>query len=189
MNLLSPIATTVSTICVFCSASNAIDAHYLDMGEQVGSLIASKGYRLVYGGGNCGIMGAVARGALKKNGHVIGVFPKILKGLEEENNQLTEFITVLDMHTRKQTMFDLADAFIILPGGFGTLDETFEVITWKQLHTHQKPIIFYNYQEYWNLWIELSEHIIGKQFAHSRTRTLYQVESDIEKVFSYFCAH
>ena len=129
------------SLCVFCGASNGVGEDYINVAKDVGKLIAQKGYHMVFGAGDCGLMGASANAALENGGTVTGVFPRVLDGLEKEHMNLTELITVDDMHTRKMTMFNKSDAFVILPGGFGTMDETFEVITWKQLHTHDKPIV------------------------------------------------
>jgi uncharacterized protein (TIGR00730 family) len=175
--------TEVKSVCVFCGASNGIAKHFLEEGKRFGGALADKGLRLVYGGADCGIMGAVANGALEKNGLVTGVFPRVLDGLEEAHHGLDETIIVDDMHTRKMTMFDKSDAFVVFPGGFGTMDETFEVITWKQLHTHKKPIVIYNYEHYWDSWVSFTDHIIEHGFATQRTRQLYDVVDTIEGIF------
>jgi uncharacterized protein (TIGR00730 family) len=171
------------SICVFCGASNNVAKEFLDVGYKVGKMIADKGYHMVFGAGDCGVMGATARGALENGGTVTGVFPLILDGLEKEHQHLTETIIVDDMHTRKMTMFLRSDAFIILPGGFGTMDETFEVITWKQLHTHNKPIVFYNFQGYWDNWKKLTDQFMEMGFATERTRGMYDIEETLEGVF------
>lgn len=171
------------SLCVFCGASNNVGADFLAEGRKVGKLIADKDYHMVFGAGDCGMMGATANAALENGGTVTGVFPRVLEGLEKEHLKLTELITVDDMHTRKMIMFNKADAFIILPGGFGTMDETFEVITWKQLHTHEKPIIFYNYKGYWDNWIKLTEQFIELGFAGEKTRDLYDIVDNIDDIF------
>jgi len=173
----------IKSVCVFCGASNNIPKEYIEEGRKIGQAIAQHGLHLVFGAGNCGIMGSVANGALSKSGTVTGVFPRILDGIEAEHKGLTEILIVDDMHTRKHNMFVRSDAFIILPGGFGTMDETFEVITWKQLHTHSKPIIFYNYKNYWEHWVALTEQFINMGFAGERTRKLYDIVDSIEGIF------
>lgn len=174
----------VKSVCVFCGASNAVAAEYLAEGRKLGNMLAERGLHMVFGAGDCGLMGATANGALEKGGTVTGVFPRVLEGLEAEHKGLTETIIVDDMHTRKMTMFDKSDAFVILPGGFGTMDETFEVITWKQLATHQKPIVLYNYKGYWNNWVTMTEQFINGGFASQRTRTMYDVVDTLEEVFT-----
>ena len=146
-------------------------------------MIAKNNMHMVYGAGDCGVMGASAEGALSEGGTITGVFPNILKGLEKEHLGLTELIKVDDMHTRKMTMFEKSDAFVILPGGFGTMDETFEVITWKQLHTHNKPIILYNYEGYWDNWSKLADQFIDMGFASEGTRDLYKIVDTLEDIF------
>lgn len=170
----------IHSVCVFCGASNNAPKDYLDEGTRLGHLLAEKNLHLVYGAGDCGIMGTVADGVLEKGGTVTGVYPRVLEGLEEEHKRLTETIIVDDMHTRKMTMFEKSDAFIIMPGGFGTMDETFEVITWKQLHTHNKPIVLYNYKGYWDKWEDLTEQFIDLGFAGKRTRSMYEIVNTLE---------
>lgn len=174
---------TIQSVCVFCGASNNAPKIYQDAAELLGKMIAERGYMLVYGAGDCGLMGKVADGALSKGGKVLGVYPRVLEGLEKEHQRLTETIMVDDMHTRKMTMFNRSDAFIVMPGGFGTMDETFEVITWKQLHTHNKPIVICNYKGYFNHWIALTDHFIKEGFASQNTRAMYEVVDTLEGVF------
>jgi len=171
------------SLCVFCGASNNVEAKYLDAGKKLGKLIAEKNMHMVFGAGDCGLMGATASAALENGGTVTGVFPRILDGLEKEHFGLTETIIVDDMHTRKMAMFEKSDAFAILPGGFGTMDETFEVITWKQLHTHNKPIVLYNVDGYWDNWIKLTNQFIDMGFASERTRTMYDIVDKVEDIF------
>jgi len=171
------------SLCVFCGASDNVAAEYLEEGKKLGKMIAERNMHMVFGAGDCGVMGATANGALENGGTVTGVFPRVLDGLEKEHAHLSETIIVDDMHTRKMTMFDKSDAFIILPGGFGTMDETFEVITWKQLNTHDKPVVLYNYNGYWDNWVRLTEQFIDAGFASQKTRTLYDVVDTLEEVF------
>lgn len=175
--------SNVKSVCVFCGASNKVAPEFLEEGRKLGAMLAAHGIHVVFGAGDCGVMGATANGALDNGGTVTGVFPSVLDGLEKEHDGLTEIILVEDMHTRKMTMFDRADAFVILPGGFGTMDETFEVITWKQLHTHEKPIILYNYNNYWQPWIELTEQFMALGFAGEHSRQLYDIVDRLEDIF------
>lgn len=172
----------IKSICVFCGASNGVEKHFLEEGHKFGQELAKKDILFVYGGADCGIMGAIANGVLEAGGKALGVFPRVLDGLEEAHKHLTETIIVDDMHTRKMTMFERSDAFVVFPGGFGTMDETFEVITWKQLHTHQKPVVLYNYNSYWDHWVEFTEHIIENGFASDKTRSLYDVVREREDI-------
>ena len=129
----------IKYLCVFCGSSAGSDPAYLEAAAEMGRCLVRHGYGLVYGGGSTGMMGTVARTVLKENGRVIGVIPRYLFERDAGFKQLSDLRVVEDMHTRKQLMFDLSDGFIAMPGGFGTLEEIFEVITWGQLGIHQKP--------------------------------------------------
>ena len=169
-------------VCVFCGASNNAPKEHLEVGTVFGTQLAKKGIRLVYGGGDCGVMGTVANSVLKNNGKVTGVFPRSLKNIESEHASLTEIIMVESMHERKRIMFERSDAIVVLPGGFGTMDEMFEIITWKQLEFHTKPIVIFNHLGYWDPLVALMENIINKGFARQETRDLYRVVDSVEGV-------
>lgn len=169
-------------VCVFCGASNAVAKKFLDIGAEFGQLLAKRGITLVYGGGDCGIMGAVANSTMKNGGHVTGVFPVSLRNIENEHQSLTEIIIVNTMHERKQLMFERSDAFIVFPGGFGTMDEMFEILTWKQLLLHNKEIVIFNYQGYWDPLITLMHSIIDNGFAKAETATYFHVVTELEEI-------
>ncbi len=164
---------------VFCGASNDVAQTHLNIGKQLGEKFAEHDIRLVYGGGDCGVMGAIANATMAKGGKVSGVFPHSLKNIENEHESLTEIIMVDTMHQRKEIMYQLSNAFIILPGGFGTMDEMFEIICWKQLKLHSKPIIIFNHNGYWNHLIALMENIIAKGFAKQEVSSFYKVVDDM----------
>ena len=170
------------SLCVFCGASNAVDKKFLDIGAEFGKLLAARGITLVYGGGDCGVMGAVANATMKDGGHVTGVFPVSLRNIENEHQSLTEIIIVNTMHERKQNMFDRSDAFIVFPGGFGTMDEMFEILTWKQLLLHDKPVVIFNYQGYWDPLIALMHNIIEQRFAKAEVATYFHVVDNLEAI-------
>ncbi|MCH2546804.1 MAG: TIGR00730 family Rossman fold protein [Alphaproteobacteria bacterium] len=170
------------SLCVFCGAQNAVDAQHLDMGTKVGNSIAQSDLRLVFGGGDCGMMGAVANAAMDGGGEVIGVFPHHLRAHEAEHTGITETIIVGSMHERKKLMFDLSDMFAILPGGFGTMDEMFEILTWRQIGLHEKPVFIFNHLGYWDPLITMMEHIIDKRFAKPVNRDFYQVFETLESM-------
>ena len=140
---------------------------YEQHATELGELIAGKGYRLVYGGGNKGVMGALANSVLRHNGNVTGVLPKILTEWESQHEGLTELIVTEDMHQRKKLMYELCDAAIILPGGYGTLDEFFEMLTWNQLNIHNKKIFLLNSANFFN-------HLINHLFLLQRKGFLYE---------------
>ena len=128
-------------------------------------------------------MGAVADAVLAAGGEVLGIIPEHLQQAELGHRGLTELKIVDSMHTRKRMMFDLSEAFIVLPGGMGTLDETFEIITWRQLGLHDKPIILLNHEEYWAPFLELVDHVIDNGFARPAARQLFSVASSIGRLF------
>lgn len=169
-------------LCVFCGARDAVPAHFLEAGVAFGKLLAERGIPLVYGGGDCGMMGAVASAVMRHGGHVTGVFPKGLQLLEREHRGLSEILIVDSMHERKKAMFDRADAFVALPGGFGTLDETFEIITWRQLRIHEKPVVLYNHRGYWNPWVTLADSIVDNGFATPETRGYFSIVDRMEDI-------
>lgn len=171
------------SVCVFCGASNNVPKKFLDIGATFGQMLASRGIRLIYGGGDCGVMGAVANGTMTNKGQVTGVFPVSLRNIENEHQGLTEIIIVSTMHERKMGMFERSDAFIVFPGGFGTLDEMFEILTWKQLALHDKPVIIFNYQGYWDPLIALMKNIIEVGFAKPVNATYYKVVTELDQIF------
>jgi len=172
----------IKAVCVFCGARNDVPQTHLDIGKTFGTMLAARGIRLVYGGGDCGVMGAVANAVLKNKGQVTGVFPRSLKDLESEHASLSEIIMVESMHERKRIMFERSDAIVVLPGGFGTMDEMFEIITWKQLRFHEKPVVILNHKGYWDPLVTLMENIIKTGFAREETRQLYDIVDSPEAV-------
>ena len=165
----------MKSICVFCGAQNAVPKKHLEMALELGQDMAKAGKKLVYGGGDCGLMGAVANGVIEKGGEAIGVFPRSLGRIEVEHKGLTTMHMVDSMHERKQIMYDNADVFVILPGGCGTLDEMFEVITWRQIKIHEKQVVIFNYNGYWDHLIAMMEHMVSSKFAKPETREFYTV--------------
>lgn len=170
------------SLCVFCGAQNAVAPAHLETGAAFGAEIARSGLRLVFGGGDCGMMGAVANAAMENDGEVIGVFPHHLRTHEAEHKGITETIIVGSMHERKKLMFDLSDMFAILPGGFGTMDEMFEVLTWRQIGLHEKPVFIFNHLGYWEPLLVMMEHIIEQRFAKPINREFYQVVNSLDEL-------
>ncbi len=162
-------------ICVFCGAQNAVPKQHLEAGRAFGQEMAQRKLGLVYGGGDCGVMGAVANAVLEHGGWVTGVFPENLRAIEEEHQHLNETILVDDMHSRKQLMYKRSEMFVIFPGGFGTMDETFEILTWRQIGLHDKPVIIFNHEGYWDHLVALFDNIIDNGFATPETRDIYEV--------------
>jgi uncharacterized protein (TIGR00730 family) len=169
-----------SSICVYCGSAADVAQPYKDAAVSLGRLAAEQGIEIVYGGGRVGLMGLVADAALAAGGRVTGIIPRHIVEMEVAHRTLTELVVVETMHQRKQMMADRADAFAILPGGLGTLDEAFEILTWKQLGLHDKPIIVVNIAGYWDPLLALVRHGVGEGFIRPRHAGLFTDVSDIE---------
>lgn len=174
----------IASLCVFCGSKTGVAPEYRQAAEDLGRIMASRGIRLVYGGGRIGLMGVVAGTMLAQGGKVTGVIPQFLKDMEVENRDVSELVVTNSMHERKQRMFALSDAFVCLPGGLGTVDETIEIVTWKQLRLHDKPIVILNVNGYWNDLIELVEAAIRGGFAHPAVSELFSVVTRVEDIFA-----
>ena len=170
------------SICVFCASSRGRDEGLLDAAHAFGRLLASRGQRLVYGGGRVGLMGAVADGALAAGGEVVGVIPEMMVGRELAHEGVTELRVVGSMHERKATMADLADAFVALPGGIGTLEELFEIWTWGQLGLHRKPCGLLDLGGYYSRLLDFLAHAHESGFIGADTMRLLVVERDPQRL-------
>ena len=169
-------------ICVFTGSSPNVSEIFKIAAHDTGAAIARSNRTLVYGGGRVGLMGLCADAALAGGGRVVGVIPYHLEQMEVEHKGLTELHVVDSMHTRKNMMVELSDAFVVLPGGFGTLDETFEVITWKQLGIHNKPIIIVNIDGYWDAMLTMVQHAIDVGFASKSHTRLFTVVASVDQI-------
>ena len=174
----------ISALCVYCGSSNHVAPGYLEAARRVGLEAASRGMGIVFGGGRVGMMGAVAEGALEAGGEVIGIIPNHLQEQEVGHDGLTRLEIVDSMHVRKMRMFELSDAFCALPGGLGTLDETFEIVTWKQLGLHDAPVLLVNLDGYWDPLLEMVAHQAEAGFVRPQHRQLFQVVDSIEALFA-----
>jgi hypothetical protein len=172
----------IQTVCVYCGHAEEVPTFCLEIAKELGKLLAQNNLNLVYGGGKMGMMGALADEVLNNGGNVIGFIPHYLDIYEGAHPKVQELHRVNTMHERKLLMAERADAFIALPGGFGTLDEFFEILTWKQIGLHEKPIIILNAQNYWEKLIALLEHAIDHQFAKQEHRLLYKVVSTASEI-------
>ena len=173
---------SIASVCVYCGSSLGANPRHAEAARQLGAELAGHGIRLVYGGGRIGLMGQVADAVLAGGGQVIGVIPEHLQVLEKGHHGVTELRVVASMHERKNLMFELSDAFVILPGGFGTLDEAFEMLTWRQLQLHDKPILFLNIDDYWTPFAKLVDQVIGEGFARESSRRLFAIASAVKDV-------
>ena len=175
----------VKRLCVFCGSSADVDQRYRDAATELGGLLARSGVELVYGGGRVGLMGLLADAALAAGGRVAGVIPRFLHDREVAHTGLSELIVVASMHERKRRMFDIADAFVALPGGLGSLDETIEIVTWRQLALHDKPVVIVDVAGYWAPLRALVEHAIAAGFAPSHARDLFHMVPSVADVLPF----
>jgi len=167
-------------ICVFCGSNLGINRAYRQAAGAFGRSLADRGIELVYGGGNIGLMGVLADATLEAGGRVIGVIPESLMAREVGHQGLTELRIVNSMHERKAVMSDLSDAFVALPGGFGTLEEFCEVSTWMQLGIHSKPCGLLNIEGYYDALLALFDHAVSEGFLHEENRRLVLDDCDAE---------
>lgn len=165
-------------ICVFCGSANGTRASYVESAQAIGVVMAQRGIGLVYGGGHVGLMGVVADAVMNFGGEAIGVIPTALYQKEVGHNGLTELRIVTNMHERKAMMAELSDAFLALPGGFGTLEEFAEVLTWAQLGLHAKPFGLLNVEGYYDPLLTLFDHMVTEGFARKAHRALVMSDTD-----------
>ena len=157
-------APPIRSVCVYCGSSNAARPDFLKAAAKFGQTLAGAGLRMVYGGGRVGLMGACARACHEAGGEVFGVIPAFLQHREVLYEDV-ETVVVETMHERKMLMFEEADAFVVLPGGVGTLEEVIELMSWRRLALHTKPIVFLNQDGYWNLFFELIRHTVQEKLT------------------------
>ncbi|MCW9033722.1 MAG: TIGR00730 family Rossman fold protein [Rhodospirillales bacterium] len=172
----------IKSLCVFCGSRLGSSPAFEESAKQLGEILAKRNIRLVYGGGGVGIMRVVAETVIENGGQVTGIIPKFLMEYEVGNVDGVETTVVESMHERKNLMFEHSDAFVILPGGIGTLDETMEIMTWKQLQVHAKPIILVNQNGFWDPLIGLLEQVIDNGFAHPKIMDLFTMVKSVDDV-------
>ena len=177
------------SVCVYCGSRDGVDPAYAAAAEALGAALAQRRWRLVYGAGDVGLMGRVARSAQAAGAETFGVIPTHLLELEVGKRDLTRFIVTETMHERKKVMFMNAEAVVVLPGGAGSLDELFEVLTWRQLGLHGKPIILMNVAGYWDPLVALVDHVIDQGFAAPSLRDFLTVADDLEAVIAELERH
>lgn len=172
----------MARICIFCGALTGKDGIYVALAQHVARELVRAGHGIVYGGGRVGLMGALADAALAANGDVIGVIPRALAGVEVVHPSVTKMHVVESMHARKALMAELSDAFITLPGGFGTMDELSEMLTWKQLHIHDKPLGLLNHRGYYDTLLRLFDEMVERGFVTPVNRALLVARPTIEEL-------
>ena len=176
--------TEIKRLCVYCGSSGAVEASYREAASELGARLAAAGIELVYGGGRVGLMGVLADAALIAGGKVTGIIPTRLLRAEVAHSGVTELVVVESMHVRKRLMAEKADAFAVLPGGIGTLDELFETLSWKQLDLHDKPILLVDIGGYWAPLRKLLDHIVVNDFAREQTRGLLHVVPSVSALMT-----
>lgn len=179
----------MKSVAVYCGSSDKIPLPYLEAAGQMGNLIAKQGLKLVYGAGSTGMMGALARAALAEGGEVLGVIPELFDTPQLALKDIQQYLVVPDMHTRKARIAALSDGFIALPGGFGTFEEFFEILTWAQIGIHRKPIGLLNTEGYYNTLLQFFDEVRDKGFTYKEHHQLFIVEEApatlLEKMRSY----
>ncbi len=168
------------SVCLFCGSSDRSDPAYTVAAREFGVATAGAGWRLVYGGGGVGLMGAAARAAHEAGGRVLGVMPGFLRSRERLFDEV-ETLVVTSMHERKTIMYDQSDAFVVAPGGVGTLEEVIEVLSWKRLDLHAKPVIFLNINGFWDALLTVLEHSIGEGMTPESFRRAWSVADTVEE--------
>ncbi len=179
----------IRSICVYCGSSPGRIEAYAAAAQNLAEALVKRNIRLVYGGAAIGVMGMLADQVLQRGGHVIGVIPKALAHKEIAHPQLTELQVTQSMHERKMRMAELADGFIALPGGIGTLEELFEVWTWAQLGFHRKPCGLLNSAGYYDALITFLDHVQGEQFVSPQQRALLMVETDADALLDRYARY
>jgi hypothetical protein len=182
MNLSSSKETAAQrSVCVFCASSNGVNPIFLESAKALGQTIAERGWGLVYGGAHVGLMGAMADAALAHGGSVTGVIPRALAEREIAYRGLTELIETETMHERKAEMARRSDAFLVLPGGLGTLDEMCEILTWGLLGMHEKPVVLINIAGYWDAFLRMLDQAVESGFLRTAHRSLVLLAGDAEE--------
>jgi uncharacterized protein (TIGR00730 family) len=175
--------TAISSVCVFCGARTGNNPVWAEAAAALGKGMAERGYELVYGGGRIGIMGEVARGVQDNGGRVVGIIPEFLERVEVGNRSSNELIVVESMHERKSLMAERSDAFVVMPGGIGSLEEFFEVLTWRTLKLHDKPIVVVDIEGCWSPLADLIDRMIDNGFCGDETRRAVSFVDDLDSLF------
>jgi uncharacterized protein (TIGR00730 family) len=179
----------IQALCVFCGSSSGCNPVYKQTAERLGELLAERDISLIYGGGKVGLMGVLADSCLAKGGRVVGVIPQLLVDKEVAHGGLTQLHVVGSMHQRKALMADLADAFLALPGGFGTWEEFFEVLTWSQLGLQRKACALLNVEGYYDPLLALADRAVRDGFLRSATRDLIVADTNLEQILQRVSEH
>ena len=172
----------IKSLTIYCSASQKLDKKFYKIAKETAEIISKHQIKVIYGGGNIGLMGEIAKTLIKLKNDVIGIIPKFLIKKEKINLKLTNLKVVTNISKRKEYLFKLGDAFLILPGGTGTLEEVVEVLSWKILKLHNKPIIFFNFDNYWSPLLKQFEKIVKNKFGNKNLQTQFQVINNTKQL-------
>lgn len=171
-------SSDIHSVCVYCGTGSQVDELYKQGAADLGRALAAAEVQLVYGGGSVGLMGIVSESCMLAGGKVLGIIPGHLSEKEGQKHDITELVVVDSMHTRKAMMLENADGFVVLPGGLGTLEEAFEILTWKYLDLHDKPVVFLNLKGYFDPLLAMIDHMVKEGFTPPHHRDMYRVVQD-----------
>jgi uncharacterized protein (TIGR00730 family) len=181
---MPPPPLTLSNVAVYCASADGSQPIYKTVAQDLGRSLAARGVGIVYGGARVGLMAAVADSALAAGGHVIGIIPELLVDLEVAHQGLSELHVTSTMHTRKELMAQRADAFLVLPGGFGTLEELFEVLTWQTLKLHAKPILLLNTLGFYDSMLRFLDHCVAEGMLKQKNRDIILVADTVDEALA-----
>jgi uncharacterized protein (TIGR00730 family) len=173
----------INSMAVFCGSKSGSNPLFTEHAKQLGRLIAEENIVLIYGGGNRGLMGTMANAVLENNGKVIGIIPQVLNEWEHQHEGISELIVVENMHIRKRLLYEKCDAAVILPGGFGTLDELFEILTWNQLSIHNKKVFILNTDGFYNALLKHVNNMSTENFLYNSIELVFTVVSTPQEIF------
>lgn len=173
-----------ASVCVFCGSRSGDNPDFAVQARRMGTLLGEKGIQLIYGGGGIGLMAETANAAIAAGGKVTGIIPEFLRAYEVGTVEGATELLVESMHARKALMFEKSDAFVVLPGGIGTLEEAIEITTWKQLQQHKKPVVFVNIDGYWDPFMALIDQVVEQGFGHHQVRSLFSMVGHVDDVFA-----
>tara|TARA_Y100000590_G_C15659122_1_gene991855 strand:- start:689 stop:1228 length:540 start_codon:yes stop_codon:yes gene_type:complete len=176
----------IKSLTIYCSSSILLDEKYYVLSRKIGQFLAKKNITVIYGGGKVGMMGEISKSTMESNGKIIGIIPKFLDSKEIINRNISETIIVENMSERKNKLFELGDAFLILPGGSGTIEEATEVISWKLLNIHNKKIIIFNYENYWDPIIEMYKKATKNKFGNKNLQNICEHVNTFKEFVNLF---
>ena len=171
----------IKSLTIYCSSSNLLDQKYYNLAEQIGKFLSNNKISIVYGGGKVGMMGKLSHSAINSGGEVIGIIPKFLSSIEIIDSNITKTIIVNDMSERKKKLFEMGNGFLILPGGSGTIEEATEIISWLILGLHNKPIIIFNFENYWDPMIQMYDNSLKNKFGDKNLQSICKTVKTFEE--------